>query len=809
MHNKIMEISASFIKEATASPRMLEDLAAMERYMSESYDGRTFVELLQNADDANSTQVKVLLEGDTIIVANNGRPFDENDILAICRSGASSKQRGDNIGYRGVGFKSATTISTDIVIHSADAFFSFSKSACAKQLGKNLAQVPTVRIPFLYNPDELSTGVRAIIEDNKKVGFTTFFIFLNAKVDKFTSELDGFNAGWLLFLKQISEVNIACGRFKKSCALTRKKVSDTDTLLSIVGNAEQWYVVSKNNVSLAFKYDSVEGILPCGTDDAVFHCFLPTLDKTGFPFKANADFSTDPSRKHIIQDDSTNNAIYNLQALFAETAERFAKTANEKQYSALSLLTSHTTLNPLVTQFENGLLERLGLYEWVPLNNGQYVSPGNVRTYPKWLDTAERELIFDRSSDFSSKTVKLDFLKKSEKMEALLNKLGATEISISEMAVVLKSADYVKPLSLPLWGKIFVYCYRAMGMNKRSISNLFVPLENGFVPLAETTSDTELNSSFIASVKGLLNAKEAEALSISFDVFSVLQKKSSKNIPEQKQDTSSEGTAAKSTKLAINKWKTPVQNCIAVETSNGNSAKDVSRKCNEYSVISTDADGKEFYIAVKSVGTLGDSFKLTESEYGAAQRLGDSYKVYLFTTDTSNIKYSVIVNPIDSTHMKKVVKEWEWVCTSYDSSDNKSDEEDPEKFELADNTSTTEVDFDTMDGQQFERFCARLLIKNGYEDVSLTKGSGDQGIDIIAYRDGIKYGIQCKCYSSDIGNAAVQEVFAGKTFYKCNIGIVLTNQHFSPSAIQLAETNGIILWGREALLKLIRTSKSN
>lgn len=132
MHNKIREISAWFIKEATASPRMLEDLAAMERYMSESYDGRTFVELLQNADDANSTQVKVLLEGDAIIVANNGRPFDENDIMSICRSGASSKQRGDNIGYRGVGFKSATTISTDIVIHSADTFFSFSKSACAK-----------------------------------------------------------------------------------------------------------------------------------------------------------------------------------------------------------------------------------------------------------------------------------------------------------------------------------------------------------------------------------------------------------------------------------------------------------------------------------------------------------------------------------------------------------------------------------------------------------------------------------------------------------------------------------------------------
>ena len=101
----------------------------------------------------------------------------------------------------------------------------------------------------------------------------------------------------------------------------------------------------------------------------------------------------------------------------------------------------------------------------------------------------------------------------------------------------------------------------------------------------------------------------------------------------------------------------------------------------------------------------------------------------------------------------------------------------------------------------------KLIMKNGYEDITLTKTSGDQGIDIIAYRDGIKYGIQCKCYSSDIGNSAVQEVFAGKTFYKCNIVIVLTNQHFSSSAIQLAENNGVVLWGREALLKLIKNAK--
>ena len=124
----ISNISNSFIAEAMASPRMFEDLAAMEKYMSESYNGRTFVELLQNADDAFSKKIKVFIVDNALIVANDGRPFNKEDIMSICRSGASNKERGNNIGYRGVGFKSSTTISTEIVIHSESTYFSFSPS---------------------------------------------------------------------------------------------------------------------------------------------------------------------------------------------------------------------------------------------------------------------------------------------------------------------------------------------------------------------------------------------------------------------------------------------------------------------------------------------------------------------------------------------------------------------------------------------------------------------------------------------------------------------------------------------------------
>lgn len=119
----------------------------------------------------------------------------------------------------------------------------------------------------------------------------------------------------------------------------------------------------------------------------------------------------------------------------------------------------------------------------------------------------------------------------------------------------------------------------------------------------------------------------------------------------------------------------------------------------------------------------------------------------------------------------------------------------------------SDISIDNMEGHEFERFCAQLLRENGYERVTVTKESGDQGIDIIAYKDGVKFGIQCKCYATDIGNKAVQEAYSGKAYYNCHVGVVLTNRYFTRSAVELAQKNGILLWDRSRLLALIQTTK--
>lgn len=114
------------------------------------------------------------------------------------------------------------------------------------------------------------------------------------------------------------------------------------------------------------------------------------------------------------------------------------------------------------------------------------------------------------------------------------------------------------------------------------------------------------------------------------------------------------------------------------------------------------------------------------------------------------------------------------------------------------------ADFDRMDGWEFEEYVAELLVRNGYTHVEVTRGSKDQGVDILAQKDEISYAIQCKHYTAKVPNKAVQEAYAGAEFYGCDVPVVLTNSYFFPSAEELGDEIGVELWDREELKKLIR-----
>ncbi len=156
-----------------------------------------------------------------------------------------------------------------------------------------------------------------------------------------------------------------------------------------------------------------------------------------------------------------------------------------------------------------------------------------------------------------------------------------------------------------------------------------------------------------------------------------------------------------------------------------------------------------------------------------------------------------IVSPFDGKNPRKILVS--------STPEDKTAYEEEQIVEKSKGVSLDSVD--SMEGQEFEYWCSDLLKRNGFSSVEVTKGSGDQGVDIVATKDGVRYAIQCKRYISSLGNKPVQEVHAGKTIYKCHVGVVMTNSYFTSGAKELAEATGVLLWDRDTLQAMMAVAE--
>lgn len=94
---------------------------------------RMIYELLQNADDApgkDKVEFHIDINGDYFFIMHDGAPFNKKDIKAITSAGESTKEKSKNkTGYKGIGFKSVFTNSTEVWLKSGGYQFAFLKDS--------------------------------------------------------------------------------------------------------------------------------------------------------------------------------------------------------------------------------------------------------------------------------------------------------------------------------------------------------------------------------------------------------------------------------------------------------------------------------------------------------------------------------------------------------------------------------------------------------------------------------------------------------------------------------------------------------
>jgi hypothetical protein len=666
----INDISASYLSEAKNSPSLIEDMAAMEKYMAESYSGRVFIELLQNADDANSTSIFVDEFNEYIIFANNGRPFDENDIIAIGRTGASKKTRGVSIGYRGIGFKRTAYLTNEIIIYSNDVFFTFNKSRCSEALQKPIDKIPTVRIPFVVN--SLDCKLENYVRGLAKHGYTTVFAFANAKKEQFQEEIRELNNGYFIFLRNIKECQINVGGMRKSFQIKRRN-SDNYKVVSFSGDKnEQWATIYKESEAIALKLLH-DVIVPCDPEETLFHCFLPTTEKSPYRLKINADFSTDPSRKHITLDALTQTAIDNVAALLFDVLKSTMQRKNAifSQFVDIILtVNSFSSINQRLSAKLDSLIRNSLSLE---LSSGQKQSIRKCKLIPNIFENSEKNLLRIKSASLAKKSPTSAYYHEIPSMDLLIQKFSDEYFTPEEISAALSEKELVERLNSHTYAKILSFVassakHANVTSKPFSAPHIFLPTDSGVVAIEQVNNmNFKPKASIKKAISENLSPYDASILSSILGIESryIYSQENELPLMESPQQPIKHSEVTKRIIPVVAKWRTAEQQCVELEKHLGNNAIDVSRQNVGYDVESTTPDGEKRYIEVKLVNSGNGAFTITNNEYTAAHQQGDKYIICLITPGDRESKVLYINNPLKNLLFEKRVRQWEWYCENY------------------------------------------------------------------------------------------------------------------------------------------------
>lgn len=107
-----------------------------------------------------------------------------------------------------------------------------------------------------------------------------------------------------------------------------------------------------------------------------------------------------------------------------------------------------------------------------------------------------------------------------------------------------------------------------------------------------------------------------------------------------------------------------------------------------------------------------------------------------------------------------------------------------------------------LDPRQFEEYIGQLYKSKGFT-TEVTPYSNDKGVDIIMFKDSVKYVVQCKKYKGTVGSPDIQKFIGAMDHAQADKGIFVTTGLFSFEAEKMAKEHPIVLVNRIDLAKLI------
>lgn len=703
MTSKNSEILTSvrneLLTEAKQSPGLLADLANLERYVAETYSVRSFIELLQNADDAKAQRFVVVRAGQWLLCANDGRAFSREDFYSLCRSASSSKQRGQTIGYRGIGFKSVVGVASSVHLLSGDLQATFSRELTLSCLGSE-TPAPLIRVPHPLALDKVDP-VFAVVDKLQRSGLSTVFVLGGLDADRIQDEFDQFDADYLLFLRHVREA-VLTGSLSQSYTCERKDNEQSVREVTIAGpdRHSAWRIYHADECDLAFSLDNGEPA-PLTSDAAIAHAFLPTLEPTGFGIRINADFSTDPSRTRIVFDDAT-------FARMDEAANAIAQMITQATLSGASGSKIRRALTPTVELATLSLQKRSFRTELITrVKTKLSTLKDQISLAPAWLnseDSAKLGSALNRSILPQSNGVDMPqstFLRylgvQVLAPKAIIEVARNTPLSAKGCAELVAQCvrnvvSDIKPLDLasePIWwaeAEQSPVSLNEVVKAQAKLSPVFLDtvVSAGLMPneLGRVLVSIGLTSDNIALlIPNLPDTNVGRPGSQNADVASALPQLQT-NTPVEDLDifmSNPQGSAATSqftdraliTSRSLPAWRGAEQYVAQILEEHGYKVEDRSRQNLGYDIYAAKLTSK-YYLEVKLLDYAGQPFVITSNEEAVARESGDDYIIALTLRATDCVHIQFIRNPARNLKFVRQCRQWVWECSDYEFSPSHS-----------------------------------------------------------------------------------------------------------------------------------------
>jgi hypothetical protein len=372
-----------------------------ELELTKEYNGRQILELLQNADDAQSDAILIKLDTNqkTLLVCNKGdKPFETDGIKSLMIANLSNKTKKEYIGNKGLGFRSILNWANEIKIESGGCKIVFSaaiaKNTFEKKLGltddqqKQIIQSrgltdKVVPFPILGIPNAEKIAQNAIwttiIEISYKEEFETD---IKKQINKFRKEI-------LLFLNHIQQITIQIDDFETihEC----KKEPSNNYEIAVI-DKRQWNIYTTENelpleyqdknkaekqcykVKIAFQDD------PSNKDGKLYNYF-PTQHTISLPCIIHGTFDLDSSRNHL-NDTEVNKYILQKTIELLKTSSKYF-TNNGINWNAYKFLTPKNinSDSDLIKEFYNEQIKERDKLTIFPCINNQYCKKGEFIFY--------------------------------------------------------------------------------------------------------------------------------------------------------------------------------------------------------------------------------------------------------------------------------------------------------------------------------------------------------------------------------------------------------------------------------------------